>query len=169
MIDVNRRRFLFRSAAIVAASNLMPGHSIAKVLEPTPRETIVANMQMIEQEMQTLGWPGWSTVLPGESTTRIRNAINNICMTGVDKLATPSKESVAKCFGIVGMGRYTGNTHDNFRDVPVDVLPIHALKIVLGRWKTPVTIRSGDNDWSKFVDKYADTLPGMSTQRPELT
>lgn len=31
-----RRRFLFLAPAIVAASSLMPGHSIAKLLEPAP-------------------------------------------------------------------------------------------------------------------------------------
>ena len=37
MINLRRRRFLFLAPAIVAASSLMPGHSIAKLLEPEIR------------------------------------------------------------------------------------------------------------------------------------
>lgn len=162
MTLLNRRKFLFRSAAIVAASNLMPGHSIAHLLEPTPREVIVANMKTIEQELMAVGKLGTQVKLSDANSAIIHQALRNICSVGVDRLATPSKEDVAHIFDRTHEW-YRSDVASNFCDVPVDVLPVHALKTVLGKWRAPVNSQHEEfkDSWKQFVSKYVNTLPTM--------
>ena len=162
MVKLNRRKFLFRSAAIVAASNLMPGHSIAHLLEPSPREVIIANMKIIQRELQANSMSDCSATALSNIDEVIHRAVNNICAVGVDKLPTPSKEDVAQLFD----RKHEWNRSDitsNFGDVPNDVLPVHAMKTVLGKWRAPVNPRHEQfkDGWKLFVNKYAGTLPNM--------
>ena len=162
MALLNRRTFLFRSAAIVTASNLMPGHSIAHLLEPTPREVIVANMKIIQRELQANSMSDLSATALSNIDDIIHRAVNNICSVGVDRLATPSKEDVAHVFN-PRHEWYRSDVASNFRDVPIDVLPVHALKTVLGKWKAPVNSQHEEfkDGWKQFVSKYVNTLPTM--------
>ena len=147
-MQVNRRRFLFGSAAIVAASSLMPGHSIAHIIQPDPRGIILRNVARIERELM------WANAIGRD----INQAVTSPCFDAILNagnlyLPTPSKETVAELF--TKEARYK-----DYKDAPDDALPVAAAKVVLGRYKCPVQVKDL-NHWSAFVDKYADTLPDM--------
>jgi hypothetical protein len=151
MVNLSRRRFFSFSAAIIPATNLMPGHSLARVLAPTPRELIMQSLAVIKKEMTELGTiPLTNNVYAAAKNNHaLHRAVCTICLTGVEKLGTPTRADVSKYMS------------QDPVDVPLNVLPITAMKTVLGNWKAPVHVIREDvrNPWRQFVEKYADTLP----------
>ena len=149
MVNLSRRGFFF-SAAIIPAANLMPGHSLAAILAPTPRELILQNLAVIKQELDAAS----SITITSQyyqamrNNERLHGALGEICRIGVERIGTPSNEDVARYWR---------------RDpayVPTNVLPVTALKTALTTYRTPAYVGHPalSEHFKKFVEKYKDGI-----------
>lgn len=138
-MQLNRRGFLFRSAAIIAASNLMPGHSIAHILEFGPRSIILDNLARIAREHMAgaVGRPVNRTV--------INTAFDQILAAGVNNNLVTTGAVLQK------------HWRNDPRTVPDAELPVAVAKRILGTYKMPVDTRELVH-WQQFVKKYAEPI-----------
>jgi hypothetical protein len=149
MVNLSRRRFFF-SAAIIPAANLMPGHSLAAVLAPTPRELILQNLAMIKQELDAAGTIKSTSQYfrAVRNSDLLHHALGEICKIGVERIGTPSNEDVARYWR---------------RDpayVPTNVLPVTALETALTTYRSPAYVGHPalSEHFKKFVEKYKDGI-----------
>lgn len=143
-MQLNRRRFLFSSAAIVAASNLMPSHSIAHILEPGPRSIILSNMARIERELK------WANAMDRE----VNMAVTTPCLDRIldisnQRLPVTTPERVGECF--------EQRMYRDLKTAPDDILPLVAAKTVLGTYKVPVRVKDLQH-WKSFADLHCQPL-----------
>jgi len=121
MVNLGRGRF-FLSAAIIPVANLMPSHSIAAVLAPTPRELILQHLATIRQEMVRVPTITGNNVL--------HHAVGEICRIGVQKLATLGHYYVAFLvrrddhYEVIDIAGHSGGEHWEMQnDGSSDVTP----------------------------------------------